>query len=128
MVASRVMQCTEVPTTVLTSVYCDLMGDVSLFGGGSAKRDKRATGVVCMIAGGVFGRWINKAAGLEPGLWACGGVKVILVAVWWWWRTERKGTIRSDKCPPIFTKNQKHVPPCQYDLFLSGEPHYIPDA
>ena len=91
MVASRVMQCTEVPTTVLTSVYCDLMGDVRLFGGGNAKRDKRATGVVCMIAGGVVGGWINKAAGLGPVLWACGGVKVILVAVWWWWRAERKG-------------------------------------
>ncbi|KXJ87710.1 hypothetical protein Micbo1qcDRAFT_167273 [Microdochium bolleyi] len=91
-VSSRQLGFNEVPTNVLTSVYCDLMSDPMLFSGLSEnpKRNRRAAAVVLMFVGGVLGGWLGKAheeMGMAIALWIGGGVKFVIAVGWLFWRT-----------------------------------------
>ncbi|KAK7962877.1 uncharacterized protein PG986_003702 [Apiospora aurea] len=56
-VTTRLLGFNEVPTNVLTSVYCDLMSDPLLLApwGANPKRNRRAAAVVLMLVGGICG-------------------------------------------------------------------------
>lgn len=78
---SRCLGFNELPVNVLTSTYCDLMGDAALFKVKNLKRNRRVAAVLLLLAGAISAGWLMKsAAGLMGVLWIAGGVK-FLVAV-----------------------------------------------
>jgi len=88
-VASRVLGYNEVPTNVLTSLYCDLLSDPGLLKGvgENPKRNRRVAAIVLLILGGVVGGWLQRSgAGMATVLWIAGGMKVVMAAGWIGWR------------------------------------------
>ena len=98
MVASRILGHGEIPTTVLTSVYCDFASDAGLFQGVNGARDRRITGITCLLLGGITGGWISRSeAGLGTVLWLGGALKVVLVGAWLGWKEEVEGQEKGEK-------------------------------
>ena len=90
-VSSRVLGINEVPTNVLTSLYCDLLSDPLLLVGlgRNKKRDRRLLAIVLLIAGGVVGGWLQRsAAGMSAALWIAAGIKGVITVCWLFWRRE----------------------------------------
>jgi len=90
-VSSRVLGINEVPTNVLTSLYCDLLSDPLLLVGlgRNKKRDRRVLAIVLLIAGGVVGGWLQRsAAGMSGALWIAAGIKGVVTVCWLFWRRE----------------------------------------
>ncbi|KAF2022369.1 hypothetical protein BU24DRAFT_43662 [Aaosphaeria arxii CBS 175.79] len=90
-VSSRQLGFNEVPTNVLTSVYCDLLSDPNLFAPWSSnlKRNRRAFAVVLTFLGGLSGSWLGwSSAGLCTGLWIAGALKVAIAITWLFWKVE----------------------------------------
>lgn len=88
-VTSRVLGFNEVPTNVLTSLYCDLLSDPLLFAplGGNVKRNRRLTAIVLMLAGGILGGWLQRSrAGMAAALWIAGAVKLVIAVAWVMWK------------------------------------------
>lgn len=88
-VTSRVLGFNEVPTNVLTSLYCDLLSDPLLWApmGANVKRDRRVTAVVLMLAGAIVGGWLQRSrAGMPAALWIAGAVKMVIAVSWLVWR------------------------------------------
>jgi len=88
-VAGRNLGYNELPTVVLTSVYCDLFSDARLFTSGiseNPKRNRRALAVVSLVVGAVIGGFMSKEVGLGPALWLAGGIKFCMVVCWVFWR------------------------------------------
>jgi uncharacterized membrane protein YoaK (UPF0700 family) len=89
-VTSRVLGVNEVPTNVLTSLYCDLLSDPGLFAplGKNLKRNRRVASICLLVGGGVAGGWLQRSrAGMSAALWIAGGVKVVISALWLSWRS-----------------------------------------
>jgi hypothetical protein len=88
-VASRQLQYNELPTVVLTSVYCDLMSDPLLFTAPitqDAKRNRRAVAVVVCLCGAICGGlFANSSVGLAGALWVSAGLKIIVAITWSLW-------------------------------------------
>jgi hypothetical protein len=85
-ITSRVLGFNEVPTTVLTSVYCDLANDPKLFKADNVKRNRRAAAIVSILAGGIAGGWISRsAAGLSLNLWIAAAIKMGITLCWSFW-------------------------------------------
>lgn len=101
-VTSRVLGFNEVPTNVLTSLYCDLLSDPLLLApvGGNVKRNRRVTAVLLMIVGGILGGWLQRSkAGMPAALWIAGAVKLAIAVAWFVWKgkplpREAKGTAK----------------------------------
>ena len=88
-VTSRLLGFNEVPTTVLTSVYCDLASDPRLLAplGENVKRNRRVAAVVAILAGGVAGGWLYRsAAGMASALWLGGAIKLAIAFSWSLWK------------------------------------------
>ncbi len=82
----------EVPTNVLTSLYCDLWSDPGLLAGlrENPKRNRRVVAVVLLVAGGVVGGWVQRSrGGMAVVLWIAGGIKVVIAVGWVAWRSRR---------------------------------------
>ncbi|TDZ19967.1 hypothetical protein C8034_v000159 [Colletotrichum sidae] len=87
-VTSRILGFNEVPTNVLTSVYCDLLSDPKLFAPlkENPKRNRRFLAVVLLILGGVIGGWLQRSsAGMPGALWISGAVKFLIAIGWMAW-------------------------------------------
>ena len=95
-VASRSLGFNEVPTNVLTSVYCDLLSDPKLFAPvlpftTNPKRNRRLAAVVLLVAGAIAGGWLQRSrAGMVVALWIAGGLKIGMAAAWLGWRAGTK--------------------------------------
>ncbi|KAF2863165.1 hypothetical protein K470DRAFT_280432 [Piedraia hortae CBS 480.64] len=75
---SRLLGFNELPINVVTSTYCDLMGDPKLFASDNVKRNRRAAAVVLLFIGSVASGWLMRSSGgLASILWIAGGIKVI---------------------------------------------------
>ncbi|KAH7378105.1 hypothetical protein BKA64DRAFT_728436 [Cadophora sp. MPI-SDFR-AT-0126] len=85
-VTSRLLGLNEIPTTVLTSVYCDLVSDPNILKKDNVKRDRRAGSVVFLLVGGLAGGWISRTAGLSVVFWIAGGIKAVLAVAWLFWK------------------------------------------
>lgn len=74
----------ELPTIVLTSVYCDLMSDFVSFNAKNQKRDRRLGAVVLLLAGAIVSGWLMRAgAGVYGVLWVAAGLKALIsIGVW----------------------------------------------
>lgn len=91
MMTSRLCGMSEVPTTVLTSVYCDLAIDLdnSAFApktkrdGLRRKKWRRIGAVLGVILGGISGGFIAKSrAGTAGSLWVAAGLKFSVACGW----------------------------------------------
>ena len=79
--ASRLLGYNELPVNVVTSTYCDLMGDFKLFATNNVKRNRRAASVLLLFIGSVVSAWLMRSrGGLESVLWVAGGIKVLAAA------------------------------------------------
>ncbi|KAK6859437.1 hypothetical protein PG995_003073 [Apiospora arundinis] len=91
-VTTRLLGFNEVPTNVLTSVYCDLMSDPLLLAPWRAnpKRNRRTAAVVLMLIGGVCGGWLGRSrAGMGVALWVAGAVKFGIAGAWVVWKGKK---------------------------------------
>ncbi|KAK6438064.1 hypothetical protein LTR95_005738 [Oleoguttula sp. CCFEE 5521] len=76
--SSRLLGYNELPVNVLTSTYCDLMGDFRLFALNNVKRDRRAAAVVLLLVGAIVSGWLMRSRGGLPSvLWISAGVKIL---------------------------------------------------
>ncbi|KAL8739090.1 MAG: hypothetical protein Q9181_000201 [Wetmoreana brouardii] len=81
--ASRALGYSEIPTTVLTSVYNDLASDPKLWTWKNAKRNRRAAAAVMVLGGGICGGWLSRLRdGFGIVLWIGGATKAILGLAW----------------------------------------------
>ncbi|KAI6350870.1 hypothetical protein MCOR25_010323 [Pyricularia grisea] len=88
-VVSRALGFNEVPTTVLTSVYCDLFSDPKILAplGENVKRNRRAAAVVLFICGGIVGGHLQRSAGgMSAALWLGCGIKLVIGLAWLLWK------------------------------------------
>jgi hypothetical protein len=75
---SRLLGFNELPVNVLTSTYCDLMGDYKLFALNNVKRNRRAVSAVLLLVGAIVSGWLMRSSGgLMSALWLGAGVKVM---------------------------------------------------
>jgi len=89
-VMSRVLGINEVPTNVLTSLYCDLFSDPLLLAplSKNLKRNRRIASILLLVAGGVVGGWLQRSsAGMSTALWLAGGIKFVIGFGWVFWRS-----------------------------------------
>ncbi|KAK8123079.1 hypothetical protein PG984_011749 [Apiospora sp. TS-2023a] len=99
-VTTRLLGFNEVPTNVLTSVYCDLMSDPLLLAPWRAnpKRNRRASAVVLMMIGGICGGWLSRTdAGMSVALWVAGAVKFGIAVAWVSWKGKKPPGAGSEK-------------------------------
>lgn len=87
MVTSRLLGFNEVPTTVLTSVYCDLISDPKVLGRDNIKRNRRCGAVLMILLGGIAGGWISRSkAGMSVSLWVAAAIKLGIACSWSLWK------------------------------------------
>jgi len=95
--SSRMLGFGEVPTCVLTSVYCDLLSDPKILAPlkDNAKRNRRFMAIILLLVGGICGGWLQRSpGGMTAVLWIAGFIKLMLAISWTLWRskeTEAKG-------------------------------------
>lgn len=86
-VTSRLLGFNEVPTTVLTSVYCDLASDPKLLKKDNVKRNRRLGAVLMILVGGIAGGWISRSkAGMSVSLWIAAAIKFGIACSWSMWK------------------------------------------
>jgi hypothetical protein len=88
-VTSRLLGFNEVPTTVLTSVYCDLASDPKVLAPfkKNVKRNRRVAAILCILIGGIIGGWLSRSnAGMSTSLWLAGFIKVCIAIGWSSWK------------------------------------------
>lgn len=86
-VTSRLLGFAEIPTTVLTSCYCDIASDVDMLKKDNPKRDRRVISVVCLLVGGISGGWLSRSSGgMASVLWLAAGLKFGILASWIFWK------------------------------------------
>lgn len=74
---SRLLGFSELPVNVLTSTYCDLMGDFKLLALNNVKRNRRAAAVVLLLTGSIISGWMMRSsAGLMGVLWLAASIKL----------------------------------------------------
>ncbi|KJR86094.1 uncharacterized protein SPSK_02686 [Sporothrix schenckii 1099-18] len=92
---SRVLGYGEVPTNVLTSLYCDLFSDPKLFVSvrTNAKRNRRIAAAVLTLVGGIAGGWLQRSsAGMPGALWIAAALKVAIAVAWLIWPAKKADT------------------------------------
>lgn len=95
-VTSRLLGFNEVPTTVLTSVYCDLASDPKFLAPlkRNVKRNRRLGAVLTFLIGGIAGGWLSRSnAGMSSALWLGGAIKIAIAVSWSIWKA--KSTVES---------------------------------
>jgi uncharacterized membrane protein YoaK (UPF0700 family) len=91
-VAAQHLGLSELPTTVLTSVYRDLGNDPNLFGPLTSNwpRNRRFSAAILLLLGAIIGGWLSRtASGLAAALWLAAAIKFSLTIAWLFWRSER---------------------------------------
>lgn len=86
-VTSRILAFNEVPTTVLTSVYCDLVSDPKILERSNVKRNRRVGAVLMILIGGIIGGWLSRSpAGMSTTLWLAAAIKLGIAVSWSFWK------------------------------------------
>jgi hypothetical protein len=106
-VTSRLLGFNEVPTTVLTSVYCDLASDPNLHKRDNVKRNRRGGAVIMILSGGIVGGWISRSnAGMSVSLWVAAAIKFVIACSWALWKPKQPIPADSGPSNLIFKTNQ----------------------
>jgi hypothetical protein len=93
-VTSRLLGFNEIPTTVLTSVYCDLASDPKFFKADNVKRNRRLGAVLMILSGGIAGGWISRSpAGLSVSLWIAAAIKMAIACSWSVWKPKQPDSL-----------------------------------
>ncbi|KAI9832809.1 MAG: hypothetical protein M1819_004029 [Sarea resinae] len=100
-ITSRILAFHDIPTVVLTTLYCDLMADTRLF---TAKwkehnlRNCRIAAALAFFAGAVVGGWLTRGAGMGSALLLAAVLKFSLAVAWAFWLlcTLAGAVLRSD--------------------------------
>jgi len=88
-VTSRILGINEVPTTVLTSLYCDLVSDPHMLAKDNVKRNRRVASAVTLLMGGIIGGWLSRSSvGMPAALWLAGAVKIAIAVGWVLWKAK----------------------------------------
>lgn len=89
-VLSRALGLGEIPSVVVTSLYCDLISDPDLFQApvsANVKRNRRVASVALLLAGGIAGGWLQRSsAGMAGALWIAAGMKLVIALAWMTWK------------------------------------------
>ncbi|QSS58003.1 DUF1275 superfamily domain-containing protein [Histoplasma capsulatum] len=88
MAASRQLGFSEIPTTVLTSLYYDLVSEPGIFRPFTRNRkaNQRLTAIVGVIGGSVIGGSLSKSTGrVSPSLWIVAASKFTISTIWFFW-------------------------------------------
>ena len=86
MVTSRILGLNEIPTVVLTSVFCDFASDPELGKKNNLRRNRRALAFTGILIGAIVGGWIAKASGgMESVVWIAAGIKLLITFAWVLW-------------------------------------------
>lgn len=96
MVGSRILNMSEIPTVVVTSVLCDFASDPAIASPlrANVKRNRRVLAFSGILVGAVAGGWISKATGeIQTVLWIAGGIKTIVTISWMLWPVELIETV-----------------------------------
>jgi uncharacterized membrane protein YoaK (UPF0700 family) len=94
-VAARHLGLNEIPTTVLTSIYCDIGNDPNLFQPFTAnwQRNRRVLAVTALLIGAIVGGWLSRTrGGMEAPLWMAAAIKFVLTVAWLAWKPEKAPT------------------------------------
>ncbi|KAK1061894.1 hypothetical protein LTR74_010686 [Friedmanniomyces endolithicus] len=80
---SRLLGFNELPVNVITSTYCDIMGDFKLLATNNVRRDRRVGAVVLLLAGSIISGWMLRSrGGLMSVLWASGAIKLVTAGLY----------------------------------------------
>ncbi|KAK0268895.1 hypothetical protein LTR35_015164 [Friedmanniomyces endolithicus] len=80
---SRLLGFNELPVNVITSTYCDIMGDFKLLATNNVRRDRRVGAVVFLLAGSIISGWMLRSkGGLMSVLWVSGAIKLITAGLY----------------------------------------------
>jgi uncharacterized membrane protein YoaK (UPF0700 family) len=91
-VTARQLGFNEIPTTVLTSCFCDLGNDPNLFVGVTKnwQRNRRIGSVIAILLGGIIGGWLSRTSnGMPTNIWMAAAVKGVIVIAWFLWPDEK---------------------------------------
>lgn len=92
-VTSRALKFNALTSVVLTSIYCDLFSDASLFAAPTRniERNQRVAAPVSLLIGAIVGGlWAKSEVGLAGALWTAAALKLILVVAWLLWKPEKE--------------------------------------
>lgn len=92
-VTARQLGFNEIPTTVLTSCFCDLGNDPKLFAGlkENWQRNRRVASVVAILLGGIVGGWLSRTGnGMPTAIWGAAVVKGGIAVAWAVWKGEEE--------------------------------------
>jgi uncharacterized membrane protein YoaK (UPF0700 family) len=93
-VASRVLQYNGLPSVVLTSTYCDLFSDPTLFTArftDNPERNRRIVAPMLLLAGACSGGLFAKSpVGLAGAVWTAAGLKACIVCAWMVWKGDEE--------------------------------------
>lgn len=86
-VTAKSLGFTEIPTTVLTSVYNDLASDTKLLAWNNPKRNRRLGAITLLLLGGISAGWISRyGQSLIYVLWLGVAIKFALSISWLFFR------------------------------------------
>ncbi|KIW04390.1 hypothetical protein, variant [Verruconis gallopava] len=91
-VTARQLGFNEIPTTVLTSCFCDLGNDPKLFAGITEnwQRNRRIGSVISILLGGIIGGWLSRTSnGMPTSIWLAAAVKGSISVAWLLWQDEK---------------------------------------
>jgi uncharacterized membrane protein YoaK (UPF0700 family) len=105
---SRALGCPDLPTIVLTSLYCDLMANLSgiwtswrkretardFFFVTEKKHGRRFIAILLLWCGAVIGGFASKSPGGPGGaLWVAAAVKLGILVAWFFWREDKASMV-----------------------------------
>lgn len=81
---SKLLGFNELPVNVLTSTYCDIMGDFKLLALNNVRGNRRVAAAVLLLIGAISSGWLMRSsAGLKGVLWISCGIKILTgVGMW----------------------------------------------
>ncbi|CAJ2508510.1 Uu.00g135360.m01.CDS01 [Anthostomella pinea] len=92
-VISRALRYRSLTSVVLTSIYCDLFSDASIFAANNADRNRRAAAPVLLLVGALVGAlvggfWSRSEISMMGALWTAAALKLCIVVLWLVWKAE----------------------------------------
>lgn len=86
-VTARLLAFNEIPTVVITSLFCDLMSDAQLFTAAkNDKRNRRLSAALALFLGAIIGGWMLKRVGMASAIWLGASVKIVACLGWTLWK------------------------------------------
>lgn len=89
---SRALGYKSLTSVVLTSIYCDLFGDLKLFAplSENTERNHRVAAPLLLFLGAfIGGKWAHSTTGLKGALWTASVLKMAMLVTWLFWSTEK---------------------------------------